>query len=245
MFVWLFSLCGVLLLLPFAAAQSFGDLDAEAIGLMAGSGALHGWYFVSLQRAYRDGDLSFVYPLARGTGPLLATVAAIVLLDERPSALALLGGAIIVVSVLSLAVGRPWTSAGWFALLTGVSIAAYTLWDKHAVDGADLSPEVYLCGTLAFETLLLTPALALTRDRPSLRALLPQAIAVGGLAALAYVLVLHALRLAPVSYVAPAREVAIVFGAALGVGVLAEGDATRRIGAAVAIVAGLALLALG
>jgi drug/metabolite transporter (DMT)-like permease len=247
-FVWLFSLCGVAMLLPFAAAQSFDGLDAEAAGLIAGSGALHAWYFVSLQRAYRDGDLSFVYPLARGTGPLLATVAAILVLDERPSALGLLGAAVIVGAVLSLAAGQSWSAqgaAGWFALMTGVSIAAYTLWDKHAVDGADLSPEVYLCGTLAFEALLLTPALVLTRERPSLRALLPRAIAVGGLAALAYVLVLHALRLAPVSAVAPAREVSIVFGAALGVGVLTEGQATRRLAAAAAIVAGLVMLALG
>lgn len=226
-------------------------LDLAAIGLMAGSGALHGWYFVSLQRAYRDGDLSFVYPLARGTGPMLATVVAIALLGERPSVLALLGAATIVVAVLSIAFGSSARadqgSAAWFALLTGVSIAAYTLWDKHAVDDAGLTPEVYLCGTLLIETLLLTPALfvADSSARPSLRALLPQAVAVGALAALAYVLVLYALRLAPVSYVAPAREISIVFGAALGVGVLSEGDGRRRLAAATAIVAGLVLLAVG
>jgi drug/metabolite transporter (DMT)-like permease len=218
---------------------------------MAGSGVLHAWYFVSLQRAYRDGDLSFVYPLARGTGPLLATVVAITLLDERPSLLALLGAATIVVAVLSIAVGG-WTradqgSAAWFALMTGVSIAAYTLWDNHAVGDAGLTPEVYLCGTLLFEVVLLTPALILTdaTARPSLRALLPRAVAVGALSALAYVLVLYALRLAPVSYVAPAREISIVFGAALGIGVLAEEDGTRRLAAAAAIVAGLVLLAVG
>ena len=70
---------------------------------MAGSGALHALYFVLLQRGYRDGDLSLVYPLARGTGPLLSTLAAIVVFAERPSALALAGGAIIVAAVLSLA----------------------------------------------------------------------------------------------------------------------------------------------
>jgi drug/metabolite transporter (DMT)-like permease len=245
----------VALLAPFVAVDALDGLalDAGALGLMAGSGALHGWYFASLQRAYRDGDLSFVYPLARGTGPLLATVLAIALLDERPSALALLGGATIVVAVLSIAIGIPGAARGdqgaalWFALLTGVSIAAYTLWDKHAVDGADLTPELYLFGTLIVQVLLLTPALLLAdaTARPPLLALLPRALAVGALAALAYVLVLHALRLAPVSYVAPAREVGIVFGAALGVGVLAEGDGPRRLVAATAIVVGLVLLAVG
>jgi drug/metabolite transporter (DMT)-like permease len=235
------------------AVEAVGGLglDAGALGLMAGSGALHAWYFTSLQRAYREGDLSFVYPLARGTGPLLATIAAIVVLDERPSLLALLGGATIVGAVLSIAFGgsarRDQGSAAWFALMTGVSIAAYTLWDKHAVDGAGLTPEVYLFGTLTVETLLLTPVLVLgdAATRPSLRELLPRAVAVGALSALAYVLVLYALRLAPVSYVAPAREVAIVFGAALGVGVLSESDGRRRLAAAGAIVAGLVLLAVG
>jgi len=87
---------------------------------------------VLLQRAYRNGDLSLVYPLARGTGPLLATAAAIALLGERPSAIALLGGAMIVLAVLSLAGSASGsglsTRAGvLYALLTGTCIAAYTL----------------------------------------------------------------------------------------------------------------------
>lgn len=254
-FVWLFSLCSALLLTPIVMADAIADdglhLDAGDVGLMAGSGVLHAWYFVSLQRAYRDGDLSFVYPLARGTGPLLATVAAIVVLDERPSLLALLGSALIVGAVLSIAIGRAgWSeqgSAPLFALVTGVSIAAYTLWDKHAVDAAAQTPEIYLWGTMLTEVLLLAPVILFgdPARRPRWRAALPRALAVGGLSALAYVLVLYALERAPVSYVAPAREVSIVVGAALGVGVLAEADGARRLAAAGAIVAGLAALALG
>jgi drug/metabolite transporter (DMT)-like permease len=253
-FVWLFSVCGAVVLTPFVVADALVDgldLDATALGLMVGSGALHAWYFVSLQRAYRDGDLSFVYPLARGTGPLLATIAAIAFLDERPSLLALLGAATIIGAVLSIAVGRAgWSeqgSAPFFALVTGVSIAAYTLWDKHAVDTAGLAPEVYLWGTLVAEALLLIPFVALSDPaaRPGWRAALPRAFAIGALAVIAYVLVLYALKRAPVSYVAPAREVSIVVGAALGVGVLSEADGTRRLAAAAAIVAGLTALALG
>ncbi len=253
-FVWLFALCGAAVLTPLVAVEGARgelDLDATALGLMAGSGALHAWYFVSLQRAYRDGDLSFVYPLARGTGPLLATIAAIAFLDERPSLLALVGAAGIVGAVLSIAIGRAgWSeqgSAPLFALMTGVSIGAYTLWDKHAVDAADQTPEVYLWGTLLCQAALLTPFLLASDPvaRPAWRAALPRAFAVGALAVLAYVLVLYALQRAPVSYVAPAREVSIVIGAALGVGVLSEADGTRRLAAAAAIVAGLAALALG
>ena len=102
---------------------------------MAGSGVIHAVYFAFLQRGYRDGDLSLVYPLARGTGPLLATIAAILLLGERPGAVALAGGALVVAAILSLAapaVRARAPGSGW-ALATGVTIAAYTLWDKHAV----------------------------------------------------------------------------------------------------------------
>src|SRR4051812_48856842 len=126
---------------------------------MVVSGALHSLYFVLLQRGYRDGDLSLVYPLARGTGPLLATVAAIVFFAERPSLLALAGGALIVGAVFSL-VTRPTKDqeAGMvFAVLTGVSIAAYTLWDKQGVSDQHISPIVYCWGLGLTNTLLLTP----------------------------------------------------------------------------------------
>src|SRR5690349_16047947 len=99
---------------------------------MVVSGALHALYFLLLQRGYATGDLSLVYPLARGTGPLLSTTAAIVFLGERPSPLALAGAAVIILAVFSL-MGRPGHASGsgmGFALLTGAAIAAYTLWDK-------------------------------------------------------------------------------------------------------------------
>src|SRR3954471_16208061 len=105
-FVWLCAVAGSALWLPVVAvalAAGPGALGPEALGFMVGSGVLHAVYFVLLQRGYREGDLSLVYPLARGTGPLLSTLAALVIFSERPSALALAGGAIIVAAVLSLA----------------------------------------------------------------------------------------------------------------------------------------------
>ena len=70
---------------------------------VVGSGLIHLAYFTSLQFGYRLGDLSVVYPLARGTGPVIATVAAIAFLDERPSALALVGVVLVAGGVLLLA----------------------------------------------------------------------------------------------------------------------------------------------
>ena len=220
---------------------------------MAGSGVIHAVYFACLIRGYRDGDLSLVYPLARGSGPVLATVAAIVLLGERPGAVALAGGAIVVLAILSLAApavraGAPGT--GW-ALATGLTIALYTIWDKHAVDTLDAAPIVYFWATADRRGAGAhavrggprrgrAPAFASTWavDRRS-------ALGVALLSGFAYILVLYALRLAPVSYVAPAREVSVLFGAALGVGVLGEADPERRLVCAGAIVVGIAALAVG
>jgi drug/metabolite transporter (DMT)-like permease len=253
-FVWLSMAFGVVAYLPavaIALAVDPGRLDWLAVGLMAGSGALHVGYFTALQRGYDTGDLSLVYPLARGTGPLLSSAAAIAFLGERPGALALAGGLTIVIAVLSL-VGRPTVRgetgrAVTFALATGVAIAAYTLWDKQSVDKYALSPVIYLWGMNLANAALLTP-LALHR-RDALRAAWTtsrgRAAGVAILSPLAYVLVLFALARAPVSIVAPARECSIVVGTLLGTTVLGEGDRRRRVIASVAIVAGIAALAAG
>jgi drug/metabolite transporter (DMT)-like permease len=255
-FVWLSAVAATAIWVPalaVALAVHPGRLGWAALGLMAGSGALHAVYFVLLQRGYAAGDLSLVYPLARGTGPLLSTLVAILALGERPSPVALAGGAVIVAAVFSL-IGRPGEAmrgtgrrAAGFALLTGAAIAAYTLWDKQAVGPLALSPVVYYWGTNAADAALLTPWVA---RRPAAlrlawRTSRRQALGVALLSPLAYVLVLFALARAPVSYVAPAREVSILIGTALGTTVLAEGDARRRLVAAAAIVAGVTALALG
>jgi drug/metabolite transporter (DMT)-like permease len=255
LFVWLFTSAAVVIWVPallVAIAADPGPLDAAAFGLMAGSGALHALYFVLLQRGYREGDLSLVYPLARGTGPLLSTAAAIAFLGERPSALALCGGAIIVAAVLSLAVhgharaGGAGAAVG-FALLTGVAIAGYTLWDKQAVGPHGLSPVVYYWGTNVAETALLSAFVAHRRAEVARtwRDYRRQAVGVAVLSPLAYVLVLYALAHAPVSYVAPARELSILVGAVAGTTILAEGHGRRRLLAAGAIFVGIVALALG
>ncbi len=257
-FVLLCAVAGVVLWLPVtvvAVVVAPDPLGLEALGLMAGSGALHAIYFVLLQRGYREGDLSLVYPLARGTGPLLSTAAAIAFLGERPSLLALAGGALIVGAVLSLAWAGPRDAretahrgpAIAFALLTGVAIAGYTLWDKRAVGPLGLSPVVYYWGTNVCNAAILAAVVA-RRGSPLRRTwstYRTQVIGVAVLSPLAYILVLFALAHAPVSYVAPARELSILFGAIAGTTVLAEGDVRRRMVAAAAIFAGIVALALG
>jgi drug/metabolite transporter (DMT)-like permease len=210
---------------------------------MAGSGVLHVGYFTNLQRGYRHGDLSVVYPLARGSGPVLSVAAAVLFLGERPSALGLAGGALIVAAVLTLAAGGTRRGVG-AALMTGVFIAAYTVWDAHAVTALHQPPVAYFWGSEALRVTMLAPFALRTDIRAVWRRDRGVILGIGALSPLAYVLVLFALTRAPISLVAPVRESSVVVGALLGARVLGEGHAARRALAAGAIALGIAALAL-
>jgi len=255
-FVWLFGSLAMLIYAPLAVVVVLlqrPHLGLEALVFMFGSGVLHLGYFVLLQRGYALGDLSLVYPLARGTGPLLATAAAIVLLGERPGALALVGIALIATGVFLLTAEPGSTRKGGlrggvvYGLLTGAFIAAYTIWDKHAVSALLIPPLLQSWVTTLVTTGLLTP-LALRRRAEVLalwRSHKVEALGVAVLSPLSYILVLTALVFTPVSYVAPAREISILIGAAMGARLLAEGDVRRRLAAAGVMVLGILALALG
>jgi drug/metabolite transporter (DMT)-like permease len=241
-FVWLYGVAAVVLWAPAALIDGFveGGVSWPGVAFMAGSALLHIGYFVALQKAYAVGNLSVVYPLARGTGPVLSVAAAIVFLGERPSALGLAGGALIVAAVLALAVG---SRAGvGLAIVTGALTAAYTVWDAHAVTTLHQPPIFYAWAYGAMLALVLTPFATGARDqwREHRRAVL----GIGALSPLAYVLVLFALQRAPISLVAPVRESSVVIGALLGASVLQEGQLARRVIAAIAIAIGIAALAL-
>jgi drug/metabolite transporter (DMT)-like permease len=246
-------LLSAILLVPFAAGELLAGADAGgrwAALLILGSGCLHAAYFALLQRAYRTADLSLAYPIARGTGPLLTAFVAVALLGERPSALAIAGILLVACSILVLA-GSPVTllrerPAGLGAALAcGCTIAGYTLWDKESVSSADLPPIAYLCGTMLVAGIVLYPFARLGRMRTVWADTRNALVATAVLSPLAYVLVLFALQHAPVSYVAPARELSVVAGALLGAHQLGEPAGARRLGAAVAIAVGLFCLALG
>ena len=215
--------------------------------------ALNVAYGIFLLRGYRAGDLSVVYPLARGTGPVLALVGAIVLFGERPTPLAIGGAIAIVLGVLALT-GDPRKLrqrgvgvAVGYALLTGVTIAAYTLWDKRGVSGLLIPPVVYEWGANVFRALILTPLAVFRWEdvRTEWAANRTAVLAVASLSPMAYILVLSALAISPVSYVAPAREIGILIGVLIGARTLAEADIGRRSIAAALMVGGVIALALG
>jgi drug/metabolite transporter (DMT)-like permease len=249
-FVWLFLGCSTTLWAPVAAidvALERPHIGWPQLGFMAGSGVLHLVYFVLLQRGYAVGDLSVVYPLARGTGPILAVVGAIAILGERPGAVAIAGGVVVALGIFGLARGRRTPEVVAYAFATGAMIAVYTLWDKHGVDALAVPPILYFWSGDLLRSLILTPyGLRHRREaRAALEAHPGAVVGVGVLAPLAYILVLAALVFTPASYVAPAREISIALATALGVFVLREGDARRRLACAVVIVAGVLALAVG
>lgn len=255
-FVWLFAALSSLFYAPLAVGvvllQDF-HFTAEAFGFLAASALLHTAYYLLLDRGYRFGDLSVVYPLARATGPFLTVLVAITLLGERPGPVALAGAALVVGGAFFLAANpaRLRAAGAWravaFALLTGCMIASYTVVDKQAMSVALIPPILQDWGANLGRVLVLTP-LALRRKEQIKAAWAGQrkaVILVALLCPLSYILVLSAMVFTPVSYVAPAREISILFAALMGAHWLREGDATRRIAAAVTMALGVVALALG
>ncbi len=255
-FTWLLLAVSVALQTPLVLA--FIAVQRPALGpveltFMLGSTLLHLVYFWLLAQGYRFGDLSQVYPLARGTGPLLASAGAIAFFGERPSAVAIAGALLIGVGVVVLT-GDPRElrrsgsgRAVAYALLNGVVIATYTLWDKQAVSAAAIPPLLYFWGFSLGCVLLALPWAV--PNWPEVRAAWhahrSAALWAAVLVPLSYILALTALATSPVSYVAPAREISILFGAALGTHLLAESHGPRRLVAAAAMVLGVISLALG
>lgn len=246
-----------LLLVPSAVIAVVKDVGARGLLLGSVTAALHALYGTFLSRGYQTGDLSRVYPVSRGMGLALIPLGAALLLGEHVSTVAVAGIVLIVGGVYAVHIEprslgdviQPLrsinTPAGRAALITGTVIAAYSLWDKNALD--DLSPVLLNQFGMTGLTVILVPY-ALRGGMPHLRAEWrerPWAIlAAGVLIPTAYLLVLAALTTSRVSYIGPAREVGIVFGTLFGVLLLGEGYRGLRVPASLLIVAGVATLAL-
>jgi uncharacterized membrane protein len=241
-------------------------LPIEGIVLGVGSGIVEAAYFILLSAAYRRGDLSVVYPLARGTAPLLAVLIGITLFGERLG----VAGSVGVIGLLAgfLLLQRPWRaialargggsaaraaatdSAILFALATGVMIATYTAIDRAGTRQIDPFPYAAILWVTGSIVLVLWVAFVAGGDLLRYGPAAARRAAVGGWLTLgAYLCILVALSVAPLSGVAPLRESATVLAAAWGAVRMGEAtdrrEAGRRIGASVLIVGGALLLAIG
>ena len=323
-FVWLMALLGTVLYAPVVAVAlllSPPRLTAEAWVFLTGTGLLQVGYFLFLQTGYARGDLSLVYPVGRGSGALLAALAGIVLLGERPGPAGLAGIALVVLGVLTLgahgtSAARTDTSPGsagiadaspgdaspgdaspgdaspgdaspgdaspgdrspgdaaahataraatitrarprptprpgpWalaFALVTGLFIATYTLWDKYAVSTLGVPPLLQGYASLPVMVLVIAPFALRERSRTTRvwRDYRRQVAGAAVLSPLAYILVLIALSFTAVAAVAPAREVSVLAGVLLGRTMLGEAGLAWRLAAAGAIAAGIICIAVG
>jgi drug/metabolite transporter (DMT)-like permease len=229
-------------------------------GVVLASGIMHLAYFSTLLAGYRAADLTIVYPVARGTGPLVSSMGAVLLMGESLGVSGFCGVLAITAGVFLIAGGpKLWSQAHdaeqrrrvhaglrWGAL-TGVLIATYTLIDGYAVKVLAISPIlVDWVGNALRLPFMLPGAL---RDRSGfvrdLKAQWKAALLLAAISPVAYVLVLYAVQLAPLSHVAPAREVSMLFAALLGGHLLGEADRGLRLLGAACIAGGVVALALG
>lgn len=227
-------------------------------GCLLASGLAHLLYFNVLLKGYRVSDLTVVYPVARGTGPLISAFVAALVFGETLGARGVLGVGAVCGGVFVIAGGpallrathdparraRVHAGLAWGAA-TGVLIAGYTVLDGYSVKRLAISPIL----VDYFGNLLRLPFMlpAVLRDRAGAvdawRRYRLHAFVLAAVSPLAYVLVLYAARMAPLSHVAPAREVSMLFAALLGGRLLGEGDRGARVAGAVLMAAGVALLA--
>jgi len=258
-FTALFLLLTPLLYLPMALFLAGGArIPAVGWGCMLAASALYFGYFAALATAYKDGELSAAYPLARGVGPALALVWGVLFLRERPTGWGFFGVMLVVgATVLLVRVGRGKVAlrsglppgAVLAALVVGLMYSLYSLTDKVGVGRLHIHPALYIYLTYAMSALAFGLWFVGRRGSEPLlaewRANRTACTAVAALNVFSYLLVLYAMSLpgTPVSYVIPLRSVSVLIAVLLGVEVLQEGERWSKLGAAALMMAGIALMA--
>jgi drug/metabolite transporter (DMT)-like permease len=254
---WLLSAASLILYAPIVLGYWYWQhptISATGWWFMLGTGFIHLAYYLVLQRGYNVGDLSLVYPLARGTGPLLSATGAMLFFGERPSWIALIGIGLVLGGVFVISSGGHRSAdparlrrGRLYGILTGACIAAYTLWDKYSVATLHVPPLLQDYASSVVCAILLGPiawrersaVLACWRVHPR------EVIGIGLLRPFSFILVLTAMVFTPVSYVAPAREVSILIGVFLGARLFSEEGMQRRLIASILMLTGITAIALG
>ncbi len=249
-FLWLCCGTSSIMFMPFVWSErgAFSQVDPQGWLIIAASVIIHGVYIYLLAQAYKLGDLSQVYPIMRGTSPLLVPVFGVLLLNERLQLLGWIGIACIVIGIFragDLRFGqlvKRGNYAIYVALTVGAMITAYTVVDKVAIRHVppQLLTELTNIGNFAALTFIALREKGIGREwRVNWRTILIGGILSPG----GYILFLKALEMLPVSQLAPMREIGTVFGTLMGVFLLSEPQGKQRIWASVLITIGIVLLA--
>lgn len=248
-FVAVATITGMCSLIALPIALWLGPPPAITWAWIAGSIVVHLAYYLTLTGAYRIADMGLVYPVARGGSPLITTLFSLVLLGERIGASGVAGVALLAGGILTIA----WRPRGEVApralLLAGtcaLAIATYSVIDGMGARATG-DPHLYSAWLFLVEGPCVI-AVALLRERPAalrpaLHFLGPAAIG-GAMSLSAYWITIWAMTRAPIGLVAAVRESSVLFAAVLAVVVLKERPDAKRIGGAVLVVAGLALIRL-
>jgi len=255
-FVWLFSVIATLIYLPLAIAIVIiqkPQLGAPELTALAMTCLLHIMYYLFLNWGYQVGDLSLVYPIARGAGPLLASVGAIIILSERPSLLAVGGMLLISAGIVILTGGSSSNHHGSvrmgiiYGLLTAVAIGAYTLQDKQVVGFYLVPPLILTWASNLVRAVVLAPHALRHWNRVEFnwQKYKREAFSVAVLDSLSYILFLIALSTGSVTQLSPLRQTSILIGAFLGTRLLSEEGGRRRMVAALVMMMGVVVLAIG
>ncbi|WP_173275317.1 DMT family transporter [Paenibacillus sp. NEAU-GSW1] len=249
-FLWFCQLVATIVFLPWAIMEWDRSLiNGTGFMIILASMLLHGMYVILLAAAYSVGDLSQVYPIMRGTSPVLVPLLGVTLLSEKLTVMGWFGVITIVLGIALLSNIKfkrvEWSSskAPLLALVVGICIASYIVVDKIALD--------YVSAVVLNEATNLGNLLVLSwatfnsgRIRNELKAnwkiiLLGGIIAPGG-----YLLFLFALSIAPVAQLAPMREIGTVFGTVMGIFILREKQGTRRLFTSFLITIGVIIIGI-
>ncbi len=231
-----------------AALPFIGVPDAAAWPFILGSVAVHQVYFAFLALQYRFGDLSHVYPISRGSAPLLVAVAAYVFADETLTPAGIAAVLVICAAILSLTFDRGWGIAPGkgtlFALGTSVTIAIYTVIDGLGGRSTDnvIDYIVYMLLLTGLPFGLLVAFMRRHALVPTIRLHWKTGAISGLLSYAAYGLVVWAMSLTPMTYVSALRETSVILAALIGTRMLKEPFGARRIAAACCVAVGVVLL---
>jgi len=252
-YIWSFLLVSLVFYSPmFFYYWVRADIAMEGWLCIIATGLLHLLYFTFMSGAYERGDLSLVYPISRGAGPLLVPLLAVLFLHEKIYPLGALGIALIVLGIYVIHLRsfafnsfvEPFhavkDSASAWAIMTGLTIAGYSLVDKVGVGFVE--PPLYIYIMLLIVVVLLTP-FVLTKKREALkkewRCNRNNILALGVVVLLTYMMVLFAFRISKVSYVVAVREVSIVLSTIYGLVWLKEQHVMQKMTGSVIIALGV------
>jgi len=257
-FIWWAMLFSTIFFFPmFLYYWPLVTISSAGWGCIVATSIFHALYFGFMGGAYERGDLSLVYPIARGSGPLLVPILAVLFLNEQLSVKGILGITFVVVGIFGIhlrsfsiqSIHEPLLTirsrASLWALCTGATIAGYSLVDKIGV--AFVRPPVYIYLMFVITLLLLSPYVFL-KARSDLKKEWNinkiNVLIVGFLDLFAYLMILFAMQISKVSYVAAVREVSIVFSALIGIVLLQEKNAPQKLVGAVFISIGVVFIGL-